>query len=68
MLSELIQALQIILKYGDTQYPTNCVHDALYVFPAQQVSEEDIIKLEALGFIPDDDIVESFISYKFGSN
>lgn len=66
-MSQLIQALQIFLKYGDKKYPTHCEHDEMIVdIDPADVSEEDKAKLEDLGFIAND--AESyFYSYHFGS-
>jgi hypothetical protein len=30
-MEDLIKALQIFLKYGNPNYPTNCSHDELFV-------------------------------------
>jgi len=68
---KLIEALQILAKYAnkDDEYPTNCEHDILRVYAdidIENVTEEDIIKLEILGFDWDDDY-ECFYSTKYGS-
>lgn len=66
MLSKLIEALQILNKYGDPVYPTWCEHDCLHacdIDPAD-VSEEDKKKLNELGFPHDE---EHFYSFKYGS-
>lgn len=67
---DLIEALQIMFKYGfDSRNPTTCVHDELHVcvdFDLDIVSEEDIKKLDELGFFWDDEF-EHFVSYRFGS-
>jgi len=66
---ELIEALQILLQYGEAPYPTHCEHDELYVFPAVPLSEiaaDDIARLEELGFHPNEDGT-GFYSFKFGS-
>jgi hypothetical protein len=66
-MEDLIKALQIFLKYSNDRWPTHCEHDEFYVnVPFEKVSKEDIIALEALGFITDDD-TGTFISYVFGS-
>lgn len=66
MLSKLIEALQIFLKYGDVKWPTHCEHDVLKVcVDPSVVSQEDKDALEKLGFFVSDD--DSFISYKYGS-
>jgi len=62
---KLIAALQIFSKYSDTQWPTHCEHDTLYVcVEPSAVSEEDKTTLLDLGFIPNG---ENFSSYTFGS-
>lgn len=66
-LSNLIEALQIFLKYGDIAHPTHCEHDVLQVcVNPKKVSEEDINKLKSLGFIIDEDY-DCFKSYRYGS-
>lgn len=39
----LIQALQILLKYGNPEYPTHCEHDELWIMEIdpEDVSDED---------------------------
>ena len=62
---KLIAAFQIFKKYSDTQWPTNCEHDMLYVMVNQEdVSEEDKAALLELGFMTNG---ENFSSYTFGS-
>lgn len=66
MLSELIEALQIFLKYGDAEWPTHCEHDELWItngVEAENITREDRARLEKLGFEYD----ESYKSYAFGS-
>ena len=67
-LSDLILALQILLKYGDPSYPTHCEHDKLSIcgIDPGDVSEEDKEKLEDLGFHLDAED-DGFYSYRFGS-
>lgn len=66
-MSKLIETLQIFLKYGDKRWPTNCEHDVLYVdIEPRLVSEDDIKRLEALGFSIDEEGT-GFYSYHFGS-
>ena len=64
-MSDLITALNIFYNYGNPTSPTHCEHDVLHVMidPAI-VSENDKIRLFALGFFPEGDC---FQSYKFGS-
>jgi hypothetical protein len=64
-LSDLVEALNIFLKYGDPAYPTHCEHDELNVCVAPSlVSAEDRGRLEELGFIPGE---EGFKSFRYGS-
>ena len=67
-MKELIEALQIMLKYGDVPFPTHCEHDELRVYPAVSPSEfspEDLARLDELSFTPDSE--EGFISFRYGS-
>lgn len=66
MLSKLIEALQILLKYGNPKYPTHCEHDVLTIcgIDPSVVSEEDKATLDKLGFFVGD---EAFQSFKYGS-
>ena len=50
-MKNLIEALQILLKYGNPKYPTHCEHDILTIMEIdpKDVSMEDKKMLEALG-------------------
>ena len=65
-MKELIEALQIFLKYGNPDYPTHCEHDELWIcgIDPEDVSKEDKRKLDELGFFEDDG---DFKSFKYGS-
>jgi hypothetical protein len=64
---DLIEALTILRKYANPLYPTNCGHDVLGVdVDPSLVSQEDLRRLNALGFYPDDESA-GFMSYRFGS-
>ena len=64
---KLIAAFTIFKKYSDTNWPTHCEHDILYVIVnPEDVSEDDKAKLSDLGFQPDED-GEHFSSFAFGS-
>jgi hypothetical protein len=64
-LSTLIEALNIFLKYGDVEFPTHCEHDELTVcVDPTLVSEEDIKRLDDLGFFVSE---EAFKSFRYGS-
>ena len=65
-MEDLIKALNIFLKYGNSEYPTNCEHDILYVnIDPEIVAPEDILELARLGFFDNED---GFMSFKYGSN
>lgn len=67
-MEQLIEALQIFLKYANPSYPTHCEHDIMYIMDVdvKDVSTADRIKLDELGFFWDDG-EDGFISYKYGS-
>ena len=67
-MEDLIKALQIFLKYGNPDYPTNCSHDQLTIcgIEPDDVSDEDKEVLDKLGFFVSE-VEECFISFKFGS-
>ena len=69
-MKDLIEALQILLKYANDDYaPTHCEHDQLYIgcdIEREKVSEEDIKKLDELGFFWTDES-DGFMSFRFGS-
>ena len=65
-LSRLIEALNILLKYGDVQYPTHCEHDVLTVcVDPSIVSKDDIKRLDDLGFFVSEE--GCFKSFEYGS-
>lgn len=51
-MSDLIRALQILVKYGDPRNPTHCEHDELTIcgIDPGDVSDEDKATLDELGF------------------
>ena len=67
-MEDLIKALQIFLKYQNLRWPTHCEHDELFIvgITKEEVSEEDLNKLETLGFewIEENQL---FSSFRFGS-
>ncbi len=67
-MSDLIEALQIFLKYANPEWPTNCAHDVLSIMEVtlEQVTKEDVERLEELGFSWDED-EGVFQSFRFGS-
>lgn len=59
-MKELIEALQIMLRYfkdADEKFPTHCEHDILYVWGVDfdKIPLEDVLRLYELGFIPGGD-------------
>lgn len=80
-MEKLIEALQILLKYGNPKYPTHCEHDVLYItdIDPNLISKEDILKLDELGFIvriegqfdeENEEMIEesTIYSYRYGSS
>ena len=67
-MSDLIEALQIFLKYGNPDSPTACGHDQLTIcgIDPSDVSDEDKQELDRLGFFESDEF-EAFISFRFGN-
>lgn len=64
-MDRLIEALQILRKYDNPEYPTNCNHDELWVnVNPDLVSDKDKKRLEELSFSPEED---GFQSFEFGS-
>lgn len=67
-MEQLIEALQIFLKYGNPTYPTHCEHDQLAIvgYSKGDIPKEDRDKLKELGFFWSKED-EAFISYRYGS-
>lgn len=66
-MKNLIEALTIFSKYTNSNYPTSCEHDVLYVqVDPAEVTFDDKIKLNDLGFQANFDN-HNFYSYTFGS-
>jgi hypothetical protein len=63
----LIEALIVLSKYTDEEFPTGCEHDVfrVYVDP-EMVSAEDVVYLAERGFEPDPEC-NAFLSFRFGS-
>lgn len=69
-MSNLIEALQILLKYGNPTHPTHCEHDVLMIvgIDPELVSEDDKSRLDELGFFVSSEYGEEmFQSYRYGS-
>jgi len=68
-MKELIEALKIFMKYKDMSYPIHCERDVLYVRYNKkelEISEQDVKRLDELGFFWDED-QQCFQSFRFGS-
>lgn len=67
-MKNLIEALQIFLKYGNPNFPTHCEHDELWVYgyDVMEINGEDVERLEKLGFVWNEDY-EGFVSSRYGS-
>lgn len=69
-MKDLIEALTILLKYGNPDYPTHCEHDQLFIcdIDPDKVSKEDKKQLKKLGFDVTSQYGEKqFYSNKYGS-
>ena len=69
-MKDLIEALTILLKYGNPENPTHCEHDTLYIcgIDPNKVSKQDKKDLKKLGFEITEEFGEKqFYSFKFGS-
>lgn len=69
-MQDLIEALTILLKYGNPDHPTNCTHDELGIcgIDPADVSDVDKKRLDELGFfVSDGDGDPYFASFRFGS-
>ena len=67
---DLIEALVILLRYGNPEYPTHCEHDELTIvgIDPEDVAPEDIRRLNTLGFFVSPGCEElRFKSFKYGS-
>lgn len=71
-MKDLLEAVTIMAKYSyiDEEWPTNCEHDILRFnkIDLLKVSQEDIKRLEELGFEADTEEGAGFYSFRFGSN
>ena len=67
-MSDLIEALQILLKYGNPYNPLNCNHDEVVIcgIDPNDVSTTDKKRLDDLGFFVAEN-EHSFKSFRFGS-
>lgn len=67
-MSDLIETLTILLRYGDPKWPTHCEHDTLWIvgIDPDDVSDYDKTRLVDLGFFVDESD-NSFKSFRFGS-
>lgn len=62
-MKQLIEALNIFLKYGNSQHPIHCEDEELTVLVSPSlVSKKDKEKLKGLGFCAEDD---HFVSSRY---
>lgn len=68
-MKDLIEALQIFLKYKDERWPTHCEHDVMMVggIEEDEISSEDVAKLDELSFSWNTEY-DCWASYRFGSS
>ena len=66
-MSDLIEALTILRKYGNPQYPTICEHDTLTIadINPQDVTPQDLAELNRLGYFVDK-TEKCFRSHRYG--
>ena len=66
-MDELIEALNIFLRYANLRNPTHCEHDELWIagIDPGEISDEDKATLDELGFFINDE--GAFMSFRFGS-
>lgn len=66
-LSALIEALIILLKYGNPISPTRCKDYIMYInINPEKVSSEDLKRLREFDIVPDDEGGPMFMSVRFG--
>lgn len=67
-MSDLIEALQIFVKYANPRNPTHCEHDVLWIMDVDpdNVTPEDKKRLDELGFFINED-ESCFQSHRYGS-
>ena len=67
-MSDLIEALTILLRYGNPRRPTICEHDELTIVDIDPgtVTPADVARLKELGFFVGEG-EECFRSYRYGS-
>ena len=66
-MSDLIEALQIFLKYGNPHNPTHCSHDELWIcVETGNITDDDNKRLEELDFHYDEND-DSWKSFRFGA-
>lgn len=69
-LDGLIEALQVLRKYGNPSSPTHCEHDVLMIcgIDPAAVSDEDKQRLDEFGFFVSNEYGEEhFRSFRYGS-
>jgi hypothetical protein len=66
---DLLEGLVLLAREQNSKIsPFNCAHDTLYVgSDVNGFNESEIARLDKLGFFPDEEFGEGFMSYRFGS-
>ena len=65
-MKDLIEALQIFLKYSDAYYPTHCELGVLYIVGVGAVSNPDAKRLGEIGFQRDAHANDWYSKNRFG--
>lgn len=67
-MKELIEALQIFLKYKNEKWPTHCEHDIMCIvgIDKDEISAEDAKRLDELSFFWNEEY-DCWASFKYGS-
>jgi hypothetical protein len=65
-MTDLIEALTIMVKYANPACPFVCEHDVLYVHGIGRMGEADEARVVELGFDWDEGL-ECWSSFRFGS-
>ncbi len=67
--NDLLEGLALLARHPSNDIsPLHCEHDTLTVMAdSTKFTEEELARLDALGFTPDEDEPSTFYSFRFGS-
>jgi hypothetical protein len=65
-MDDLIEALTIFRKYGNSRRPTHCEHDVLTIMDVGEMTAADAARVTELGFFWDES-ADCWRSFRFGS-